>query len=101
MRNQLIVIYKPAVGEDAAGQPLTSFVKHRDAWSDFRLLRGLESIKAGAISSVVKGSVNIGYCVDLSEDMVIEYLAKRYKITAVLPDLRHKQYVDLAVEGIK
>jgi SPP1 family predicted phage head-tail adaptor len=100
-RNQRIAIYRPEVGEDAAGQPLTELVKHRDAWADFRLLSGIETIKAGANSSVVKGSVQVGYCTDLTGDMVVEYLGARYKITAVLPDLQRKQHVNLAVEGIK
>jgi SPP1 family predicted phage head-tail adaptor len=100
-RNQRIAIYKPVEGEDAAGQPLTGFIKHRDAWADFRLLSGIETIRAGADSSSVKGSAQVGYCTDITEVMVIEYLGARYRITAVLPDLQRKQHVNLAVQGIK
>jgi SPP1 family predicted phage head-tail adaptor len=101
MRNQRITILKHVAGEDSVGQPLTALIEHRKAWANFRLLNGLQTLKADAAASVVKGSVRVGYCTDLAAGMVVDYLGARYKITAALPDLQHKRHVDLVVESIK
>lgn len=100
-RNQRITIYRHEEGADSLNQPITTLVEHRKAWADFRLLNGMQTVKADAVTSVVKGSARVGYCIDLTAGMEIEYLGARYKVMAVLPDLERKQHVDLVVEGIK
>lgn len=101
MRNQRITILKPVSGGDAVGQPLTTLIEHRKAWADFRLLNGMQTLKADANTSVAKGSARVGYCTDIVAGMVIDYLGARYTITAALPDLQHKRHVDLTVEAVK
>jgi SPP1 family predicted phage head-tail adaptor len=46
--NRQITIMQPAAGQDAIGQPVTTWVGLATVWANVRHLNGVETIKAGA-----------------------------------------------------
>ena len=56
-------------GQDAAGQPIDGWTDVGPDWADFRVLSGLEAIKADALTSVTKASCRVRYREDLTPDM--------------------------------
>lgn len=86
---------------DAAGQPVhDDWEEVAIVWANVRHLSGTDSIKAGAMASVVAASIRIRYRADVLAGMRARLGAKAYKITAVLPDEARRQYLDLVCEVI-
>ena len=56
-------------GQDEAGQPIDGWTDVGPDWADFRVLSGLEAIKADALTSVTKASCRVRYREDLTPDM--------------------------------
>lgn len=93
-----VTIFAPATGEDALGQPNIGRVLFATRWADIATTGGLETIKAGAVTSKVQSSIRLRYCTDLRADMEVDHGMTTYKVLAVLPDERTKRYVDLVCE---
>jgi SPP1 family predicted phage head-tail adaptor len=90
----------PPTGEDAGGQPLKNWTERGQRWADVRVLGGLETIRAGADLSIVKASIRMRHCTDITEANRISYAGVTYNVKAVLPDgTRH--HIDLVCESIK
>jgi SPP1 family predicted phage head-tail adaptor len=103
--NALVVIQRPAAGQDSAGQPNVGFVNLDAAgdgstWAQIRHLNGLETLRAGAAPSVVRASIRIRYRTDVTARMRVVYGSTVYEIKAVLPDEERKQHVDLVCEVV-
>ncbi len=68
-------------------------------WADIRHQNGLEAIKSGADTSVVKASVRIRYRASVTAGMRLVFGSATYNITAVLPDAG-KRWTDLVAEVV-
>jgi SPP1 family predicted phage head-tail adaptor len=96
-----VTIQQRTAGFDALGQPLDTWVDVASPWADIRNLNGLETIKGGAESSLVRASIRIRYRTDLNAGMRIVHGATTYNITAILLDEVGKIHMDLTCEVIK
>jgi SPP1 family predicted phage head-tail adaptor len=86
--------------QDAAGQSIPTWTTLATVWANIRNLSGMESIKAGAESSLVKTSIRIrkGPAVDASCRVVHGDLT--YRVRAVLPDETERDKVHLVAEVV-
>lgn len=94
-------IEQHTTARDAAGQPTASWSEVATVWADVRLLGGLESIKAGAVTEKVRASIRIRTRPGLDSGMRVVHGAKVYQIEAVLPNLEDRRTVDLVCEAVK
>lgn len=94
-------IEQHTTARDAAGQPTNAWVTVATLWADIRLLGGLESIKAGAVTEKVRASIRIRTRAGIDSGMRVVHGAKVYQIEAVLPDLEDRRHIDLVCEAVK
>lgn len=93
-----VLIEAPAQGSDDEGQPLATWTKVAEPYADIRGAGGLETIKAGAVTSVVRQSIRIRYRTDVTAGMRVVHGSVIYNIQAVLPDLERMVHTDLVCE---
>ncbi len=99
-RNKRISLQRRVTGRDAAGQPVTAWEPVAPpVWADVRQQRGLEAIKAGAVTSVVQASINIAFRDGIHSGMRAVHGATVYDIKAVLHDGR-RDFIDLVCEVV-
>lgn len=99
--NRKVVIKYLGPGQDDIGQPIaTAPLTLATVWADIRFPRGLETIKAGAQTSVVSGSVRIRRRADVKASMWLEVDGMKLQIKSVLPDMEDRSRIDLTVEVI-
>lgn len=91
----------PVTTQDAAGQPIDSWIDLGKVWADIRATGGLEAIKAGAATSTVQASIRLRYRTDIDSGMRLIQGSTTYNVLAVLPDFVQKRHVDLVCEVIK
>ncbi|HEX7823633.1 MAG TPA: phage head closure protein [Mycobacterium sp.] len=96
--NRRVTIQRPATGEYPDGQPMTGFVDLATVWANVRYLNGVETVKAGAVTSVAKASIRIRRRTDVTANMQVVLGATTFVIRAVLPDEESRERVDLACE---
>lgn len=96
-----IVIKTRAAGEDAAGQPLTTWVEFTRRWSNILTVNGKAAITADAQTATVKTSFRVRWCTDLLPGMRVEHGGAAYDVLQVLPDLQRREHVDLVCEEVK
>jgi SPP1 family predicted phage head-tail adaptor len=85
-------------GSDANGQPLTDWVELCAPYADILGTGGLETIKGGAVTSIVKKSIRIRYRTNVTAGMRVVHGVTIYNILAVVPDERGRVYTDLICE---
>ena len=95
-----VTIQQRSAGQDEVGQPVDTWTELAAVWADIRHLGGLETIKAGALTSIVSASIRMRYRDDLTSGMRVVYGPTTYEIESVLPDLARKQHVDLVCKVI-
>lgn len=93
-----ITIQVPGTAVDELGQPIEGWTAVATVWGDIRHMGGVESIKAGAVTSVVNASIRIRYRTDINAGMRVLAGAVVYEIRAVLPEMGRREYVDLVAE---
>lgn len=98
-RRVTIERWDETAGVDAFRQPVAAWVPVTGAWASMRVPSGLETIRGGAETSVVKVSIRIRFRAGLTAAMRVVYQGKPYKITAVLEDRARREYVDLVCEA--
>lgn len=96
--NRDIEIQRLEAGKDAAGQPLDVWVLHARTRGNIRHLNGVQTIKAGAPTSVLQASIRIRYRTDIDASMRAVYMGKAYEIKAAIPDELTREHVDLVCE---
>jgi SPP1 family predicted phage head-tail adaptor len=97
-----ISIQAPGADRDAAGQPIEApWTEIAAPWADVRVLGGLETIKAGAVTALTKASIRIRYRTGIDTSMRVVHDGTVYQVQAILPDMARKQYVDLVCEVVK
>lgn len=99
LRNR-VTLQRQTSGQDEIGQPITTWSDVDSIWADIRHVSGIETVKSGAIASIVKVSVRIRYRSDVDSGMRILGGATAYNISAILPDTSKKQYLDLVCEVV-
>ena len=93
-----LLIQSPETATDPLGQPVEGWTDVAQVWGNVRHLRGVEAIKAGAVTSTVSASIRIRYRPDLNAGMRVLADGRTYEIKAVLPDMQRREYVDLVCE---
>lgn len=94
-----VILRAMAATQDAAGQPVQPGSDVATVWAHIRYNTGVESIKAGADTSVVKASLRIRYRAGVQASMRAVYGTEVFEIKAVLSN-RRKGYIDLVCEVI-
>jgi SPP1 family predicted phage head-tail adaptor len=84
---------------DSIGQPVEVWQDEWTDWADVRHLRGLETLRAGAETSVVKASFRIRFRDGVTAGMRVVWNNVAYNITAALPQGR-RSFIDLACERV-
>ena len=85
-------------GQDAIGQPVTTWTDTAVLWGDVRYLSGLSAIKAGADVSLSKVSIRLRYTACNAGQRVL-HDGKVFAIEAVLPDAR-RVFVDCVCQVV-
>lgn len=98
--NSLVTIQQLATGQDAAGQPVTTWLPLATVWANIKAVSGIETVKAGADTSIVRASIRIRRRADVTAAMRVVYGATTYLIKAVLPNQETRDSVDLVCEVI-
>lgn len=93
-----ITIQERTSSTDALGQPVETWSELISCWADVRHVSGAEAIKGGADMSTVKASMRIRWRVGITPAMRVLIGSVVYGIVAVLPDMRHREHVDLVCE---
>ena len=93
-----VTLQSPETATDPLGQPVEGWTDFAQVWGNIRHLRGVEAIKAGAVTSTVSASIRIRYRPDLNAGMRVLADGRTYEIKAVLPDMQRREYVDLVCE---
>lgn len=99
--NQRVTIERKAAGQDSVGQPAQTWQTVATVWADLRHPGGLEAIRAGADTSLVRASVRIRFRDDIDAGMRVAHGAVYYDIKAVLPDAGRREYLDLLCERVQ
>lgn len=98
--NRRCTLRQPGTATDELGQPIEGWTDFAQVWGNVRHLRGVEAIKAGAVTSTVSASIRIRYRPDLNAGMRVLADGRTYEIKAVLPDMQRREYVDLVAEVV-
>ena len=98
--NRRVTLQAPGTTQDELGQPIPGWTDVATLWADIRMKSGLESIKAGAPVSVVQASIRVRYRAGITAGMRIVHNLQAFNITAVMPDVGGREYVDLIAEVV-
>ena len=98
--NRRVTLQAPGTTADELGQPIPGWTDVATLWADIRMKSGLETIKAGASVSVVQASIRVRYRAGITAGMRVVHNLTNYNITAVLPDVGGREYVDLVAEVV-
>ena len=93
-----ILIQRPVSTQDSAGEPVAGWTDIGPDWSDFRVLPGLEAIKADATANTWRASCRVRYREDLTPDLRVLVAGEPWGIVSVQPDVNRRRFVDLIVE---
>lgn len=96
--NRRCVLQAPGTTTDALGQPIPVWTDVATVWADFRVLSGLEAIKADAVTSVTKASCRVRYREDLTPDMRAMVSGEAWGIVSIQPDVNKRRFVDVILE---
>lgn len=93
-----ILWQSPIQGQDSAGQPIDDWTDVGHDWADFRVLSGLEAIKADATANTWRASCRVRYREDITPDLRVLVAGEPWGIVSVQPDVNRRRFVDLIVE---
>ncbi len=99
--NSRVVVQQQSTTQDALGQPAQTWSTFATVWANVRHTSGVESIKADALTPVVRASIRVRYRGDLTAAMRVVHGSTTYNVVAVMPDIGGKEYVDLACEVLQ
>lgn len=95
-----VTIQHQVGGQDDIGQPVTTWAPLASVWARIDNMSGMQTIKAGAETSIVKTAIRIRRRSDVTAGMQVVYGTATYLVKAVLPDEQTRQYTDLACEVV-
>jgi len=93
--NKRIILQSQSSTYDLAGQQVESWSTFATVWANIKHNSGLETIKSDALASTVKTSIRIRYLSGVHAGMRVIYSGLQYEVTAVLPHVDEKRYIDL------
>ena len=96
--NTRVTLQRRTAGQDAAGQPVEGWADVAQVWADFRVLSGLEAIKADAVTAVTKASCRVRYREDLTPDMRAMVAGEAWQIVSIQPDVNKRRFVDVVLQ---
>ena len=98
--NRRCTLQATGTTQDELGQPIPGWADVATLWADIRMKSGLEAIKAGASVSVVQASIRVRYRAGITAGMRVVHNLQAYNITAVMPDVGGREFVDLVAEVV-
>ena len=99
--NSRVLIQQQSTTQDALGQPVATWTALTTVWASIVHVSGVEAIKADALTSTVRASIQIRYNATVAAGMRAVSGATTYNIVAVLPDMARKEHTNLACEVIQ
>lgn len=96
--NSRVTLQQQSATQDALGQPVQTWTDVATVWANIKHVSGVESIKADALTSTVRASIQIRYKTGLTAGMRVVNGATTYSIVAVLPDMEKREYTNLVCE---
>lgn len=99
--NSRATIQQQSATQDALGQPVQTWTDVATVWANIKHASGIESIKADALTSTVRASIQIRYKTGLTSGMRVVAGAVTYNVVAVLPDMEKREYTNLVCEVIQ
>ncbi|MBZ2208475.1 phage head closure protein [Massilia soli] len=99
--NKRVWLDRPGDEVDAIGQPVEGWQPVGEFWANVRYLNGVETIKAGADTSIVKASIRLRYRTDVQASWRIRHGDVIFQVNAVMPDEQTMYHVDLACEVVR
>ena len=97
----LVSLQEPGTAQDAIGQPIPGWVDVAQEWANIRYLSGIEAIRSDATSSVAKVSIQIRKRAGVTAAM--QFVAADgvvFKIESVLPDMQHRDRINIVCEVV-
>lgn len=98
--NHRVTLLAPVAGEDSVGQPSNAWIEQGKRWANVRVLSGIETIRAGADTSIVKASIELQFCTDVDAGQRIAHDGITYDIKARIPN-RARGRVQFTCESVK
>jgi SPP1 family predicted phage head-tail adaptor len=96
--NRRCIVQQPSTESDEVGQPIPGWTDVAKVWADIRMKSGLEAIKAGSPVSTLQASIRVRYRGGITAGMRVTHGGAIYNITAVLPDVARREFLDLICE---
>ena len=90
-----VFLEQQSTTQDAMGQPQTTWTLVSKVWAEIRYKRGIESIQADQMTSLVTCKIRIRLRSDVHAGMRVRSAGTTYNITAVLPDDIKREFLDL------
>ena len=99
--NSRVTVQQQSATQDALGQPVQTWTDVATLWASIVHVSGIEAIKADALTSTVRASIQVRYNTAITAGMRAVSGATTYNIIAVLPDMARKEYTNLACEVLQ
>lgn len=97
-----VSLQQPGTVQDEIGQPIPGWPEVAKLWADIRYLSGAEAIRADAETSISKVSIQIRKRPVTSTMRVVDLATGTvYQILSVLPDMQHRDRVNLPCEVVR
>jgi SPP1 family predicted phage head-tail adaptor len=96
-----VSLQEPGTVQDEIGQPVPGWTEVAQEWANIRYLSGIEAIRANATSSVAKVSIQIRQRAGVTAAMrMVDAQGVVYKIETVLPDMQHRDRINIVCEVV-
>jgi len=97
--NHQVSLQRRVAGQDALGQPATTWEVFASPWADVRNQSGVQTLRASADISTIRASIRIRYRAGVEAGMRVTHGDLVYTIRSAIPD-RKRQYLDLVCETV-
>lgn len=98
--NRRVSLQQRGSTQDAWGQPVETWGTVANLWAELMHPSGIEQIKGGADTSIIKASIKINRRPGVTAGMRVVHGQMIYDIEAVLPDEIDRQYLFLVCEVV-
>jgi SPP1 family predicted phage head-tail adaptor len=97
----LLSLQQPETTQDDEGQPIPSWTEAAQEWASIRYVSGVEAIRAGAVASTSRVSIQIHKRAGITSAMrFVGADGVVYKIESVLPDMQHRDRINIVCEVV-
>lgn len=94
------VVIQTRTGQDAAGQPTTTWTTFDTVFANVRHPSGAEAMRADKDISINQVRVRIRRRTDITPAMRVSHGGVIYQIKAVLPDTQRLEFTDLVCKAV-